>query len=268
VLATQDGSFAAAEMFSDSVSLIRPVLTSDGEASSNHELAQTQPLVTRIPLGTMRRLTPEERGEVLFFDARLSHDGWMSCHSCHSDGHSSGQLNDNLSDGSFGSPKRVLSLLGVGDTRPWGWNGSMQSLEQQIASTIKNTMQGEELAEQDVAALVSYLKTLSPPPVLESGAAPAHLASGQLLFGQLGCARCHAPPQFTSESVVDVELVDEQGQYRFNPPSLRGVTRRTNLFHDNRAQSLRDVFAVHAHQLPRPLTAEEQDSLLTYLRSL
>src|SRR2546429_167098 len=83
----------------------------------------------RIPLGPQPELSLAERGELLFYDARLSHDGWFSCHSCHTDGHSNGLLNDNLGDGSFGAPKRVLSLLGVRDTGPWAWNGTMPDLE-------------------------------------------------------------------------------------------------------------------------------------------
>ena len=38
----------------------------------------------------------------------------MSCHSCHTDGHTSGRLADTLGDDTFGTPKRVLSLLGLG----------------------------------------------------------------------------------------------------------------------------------------------------------
>ena len=37
-------------------------------------------------------LGPVDRGERLFADARLSHDGWMSCQSCHTDGQSNGLL--------------------------------------------------------------------------------------------------------------------------------------------------------------------------------
>jgi Di-haem cytochrome c peroxidase len=87
-------------------------------------------------------LRPEERGEMLFYDARLSHDAWFSCHSCHPDGHSNGRLNDNFTDGSFGTPKRVLSLLGVKDTGPWAWNGGMPDLETQVRNSVKSTMQG------------------------------------------------------------------------------------------------------------------------------
>src|SRR5581483_1844522 len=93
-----------ANMFSDSISIV------DLQAV---RLAGGIPLAAATP-----KLTSLARGEMLFFDASLSFESWFSCHSCHSDGHSNGRLNDNLSDGSFGTPKRVLSLLGAKDTGP------------------------------------------------------------------------------------------------------------------------------------------------------
>src|SRR5436190_15568847 len=103
---------------------------------------------------------------MLFFDARLSFEAWYSCHSCHTDGHTSGRLNDNFSDGSFGTPKRVLSLLGVKDTGPWAWNGKMGDLETQVRTSLKSTMQGPEPSAAQVRDLTAYLRTLAPPPSL------------------------------------------------------------------------------------------------------
>ena len=54
------------------------------------------------------------RGERLFHDARLSHDGWMSCHSCHVDGHTNGLVADTLGDGSYGAPN-LAHRMGEGD---------------------------------------------------------------------------------------------------------------------------------------------------------
>ncbi len=85
-------------------------------------------------------LSSTEQGEVLFYNANLSLSGWFSCHSCHTDGHSNGNRNDNLGDNDFGAPKRILSLLGVADTAPWAWNGGMHDLEKQIAKSISLTM--------------------------------------------------------------------------------------------------------------------------------
>jgi YVTN family beta-propeller protein len=117
-----DGTLFVADTFSDSVSVIEP---------------KSPKRATQISLGPQPKLSPPQSGEMLFYDSRLSHDGWMSCHSCHTDGHSNGQLNDNLSDGSFGESKRVLSLLGVSETGPWAWNGQVKTLEEQVTSSIK-----------------------------------------------------------------------------------------------------------------------------------
>jgi len=176
---------------------------------------------------------------------RLSHDGWMSCHSCHTDGHTNGQLNDNLSDGSFGAPKRVLSLLGVAETGPWAWNGQSKSLEEQVKGSINKTMQGAVQSDEQVAALVAYLKTLSRPVVPSNSADLLDADSirhGKDLFQSLDCQRCHTPPAYTSAGTYDVGLIDSVGNRKFNPPSLRGVGRRVTLFHDGRRDSLEDVF--------------------------
>ena len=85
-----------------------------------------------ISLGPQRELQLAERGEVLFRDGRLAHDGWMTCNTCHTRGHTNGGQNDNFSDKSFGAPKLVLSLLGAKHTAPYAWNGGTDSLEQQI----------------------------------------------------------------------------------------------------------------------------------------
>src|SRR5262249_35652239 len=103
-----------------------------------------------ISLGKKPELGPADRGEELFYDARRSPAGWSSAHSCHTDGHTNGQLNDNQSDGTLGTPKRVLSLLGVKDTGPWAWDGRMPDLETQIRQSVRSTMQGKKVTRDQV----------------------------------------------------------------------------------------------------------------------
>jgi YVTN family beta-propeller protein len=223
-----------------------------------------------IPLGPTPALHPSDRGEQLFFDARLSHDGWLSCQSCHTDGHTNGRLNDNRTDGTFGTPKRVLSLLGVKDTAPWAWNGQMSALEKQVRTSIKSTMQGKAPSPGQVADLTAYLKTLTPAPSLErmGRGNPAGARRGQEVFARLGCAHCHRPPLYTSVESYDVGLADEAGLRHFNPPSLRGVSQGGPYFHDNRAAALADVFARHRHGLREPLPDGALRDLVDFLRSL
>src|SRR5439155_26896115 len=170
-----------ANHFSDSVSIVE---LGDGK------------LVKEIPLGPTPELQSAERGERLFFDARLAHDGWLSCHSCHTDGHSNGLLNDNLGDGSFGAPKRVLSLLGVRDTGPWAWNGTMPDLEAQIRKSVETTMRGSKPTDPQVQALAAYLRSLSPPPSLTrlTGEVNAMAVQrGREVFNREACGSCHTP---------------------------------------------------------------------------
>src|SRR5690606_26743039 len=60
-----------------------------GDSVSVVDLEQRR-TIGEISLGPQRALSDAEKGELLFYDAHMSHDGWMSCHSCHTDGHTNG----------------------------------------------------------------------------------------------------------------------------------------------------------------------------------
>jgi YVTN family beta-propeller protein len=257
VLLTPDGKRAyAASTFDDSVALV--------DVAEGKWLAE-------IPLGRQPELSPADRGELLFHDARLAHDGWFSCHSCHTDGHTNGQLADTLGDDSFGAPKRVLSLRGVGETGPWNWNGRAPDLESLVRKSVRTTMRGQNPSRKQVADLTAYLQTLPPAPSLARlrGRCDEEAAGrGREVFDRHGCASCHAPPTYTSRKSYDVGLVDEVGNREFNPPSLRGLSQGGPYFHDGRAATLEEVFTRHRHQLRAELPKHELGDLLQFLQSL
>ncbi|QDU40540.1 Cytochrome c551 peroxidase precursor [Maioricimonas rarisocia] len=251
---SQDGErFYVAGMLSDTVTV----------------LDLSGPLWRRtIPLGPPAELTAADRGEVLFYDARLSHDLWMSCHSCHADGHTVDRIVDTLGDGDYGAPKRIPSLLGVARTGPWAWNGRKPRLEDQVRMSVARTLHGVPLDDEQVADLTTFLETLELPdlPPLEDDS--ESVARGREVFAQAGCAECHAGPDYTSADAYDVGLIDEQGRSRFNPPSLRGVSLRSAWLHDARATTLESIFVEHGH--PRAGAVDQADlaDLLAFLRSL
>jgi YVTN family beta-propeller protein len=245
-----------ANTFSDSVSVV--------------DLASVE-VVEEISLGPQSELSIVDRGEILFHDARLSSDGWFSCHSCHTDGHSNGFLNDNFGDETTGAPKRVLSLLGVADSAPWAWNGRVESLDEQVRKSILTTMRGPEPTDDQVQALVAYLERLQPPPPLPVArhTVDASLRDrGRVVFERSGCITCHDGSHFTSSETYEVGLTDQNGSSEFNPPSLRGVSQRNRLLHDNRAKNLRAVFEEHQHALEESLADDELAALIAYLESL
>ncbi|MCO6457562.1 MAG: hypothetical protein J5I93_19855 [Pirellulaceae bacterium] len=224
-------------------------------------------VVRTISLGPAPELTASQRGERLFFDARLSHDRWMSCHSCHSEGHTIERLSDTLGDGGYGAPKRILSLLGTGRAGPWAWNGSSESLEDQIQKSVRSTMHGAELSADQVRDLVAYLHTLEPPPPPRP-VKSAEVELGRQVFQREGCQQCHRPPTYTSAGVYDVRLTDRLGARRFNPPSLLGVGQRDLLLHDGLATSLEQVILELRHPAGRSLDPDDARALLEFLRSL
>jgi mono/diheme cytochrome c family protein len=226
---------------------------------------------SHVPLGKTPERTTEEWGEALFYDARLSLDGWYSCHSCHTDGHTTGHRTDNQSDLSFGAPKRILPLGGVGQTGPWAWNGEAKDLAGQIHSSIQNTMQGDKRTPEELAALENYVRTLKPAPSLDRmrGTLDAAAVSrGQKVFQVAGCADCHQSPSYTSPEVYDVGLKDEIGNREFNPPSLLGVSQRQELLHDGRAKSLSELFEKFRHGDAHLLNDKKRADLTAFLRSL
>ena len=225
--------------------------------------------VAEISLGPQPPLSLADRGERLFYDGDLSHGGWMSCHSCHPDGHSNGMLNDNLGDGHFGAPKRVLSLLGVAQTGSWAWNGEVGELQTQVKKSIETTMRGRAPTDEQVEALTAFLKSLPPPPPGDLGVRDAAaIGRGEKIFSSRGCARCHAPPEYTTDAAFDVGLEDELKGTAFNPPSLLGVGHRDRLFHDNRAQSLEEVLTKFHHLYEGEFSDADRADLLAFLKSL
>ena len=225
-----------------------------------------------ISLGPQPTLTLAQRGELLFHDSSLSHDNWMSCASCHSDGHANGQMNDNFSDRSFGAPKRVLSLLSKRDTAPFAWNGGAADLATQVRNSIEKTMQLDDpAADETVQAIAAYVETLELPPPLDELRGTldkAVIERGRQVFASRDCASCHSGTTYTSAQTYDVGLKDQQGNTQFNPPSLRGLSHRGPFLHDSRAATLESVFRKHRHPGDANYSAAEIRDLAAFLRSL
>ncbi|CAN5844587.1 hypothetical protein BH23PLA1_BH23PLA1_08840 [soil metagenome] len=254
MLAAPDGSrLYVANALSDTITIVDP------EAGER---------LGEIPLGPTPEPSRAQVGEELFFDARLSHDGWMSCHSCHTDGHTNGLLADTLGDDSYGAPKRIMSLLGTGETGPWAWDGSMPSLEEQVRKSIRTTMRGNSQSNIQVDAIATFLRTLNPPPPPPSQVDPDAVARGAEIFQDRGCQRCHAPPELTTPMIFEVGFLDELGNSEFNPPSLRGVGQRDRFLHDGRAWSLEEVFQKFGHPNSSRMTDEERADLIAFLKGL
>jgi cytochrome c peroxidase len=235
--------------------------------AGGHTVART------VSLGPQPALGPADRGERVFFDARLAPGRGLSCQSCHTDGHTNGLLADTLGDNTYGTPKRTLTLMGTALTDPWGWNGGMKYLHDQVRKSFAETLHAPSVTAEQVDDLVSFLHTLPPPPppepVTDNEADRAQVERGRAFFQGRGCVHCHiAPLVYTSHEVHDVGFADERGLRQFNPPSLRGVGQGYGFLHDRRAATLEEVFTKFHHKVGPDLPPDDLADLLRFLRSL
>ncbi len=221
--------------------------------------------------GPRPELTAVDRGERLFSSARLSHDGWMSCQSCHTDGHTNSLLSDTLGDGSYGAPKRVPSLLGVavdGSVDLDRLNGPARRPDPQINRDDHARNQTDRTTSQRSDGLSGHAGG----PVPRANNAGFDRRSGRragaTVFEARKCVSCHRPPEYTSSERYDVGLSDEVGNREFNPPSLRAVSRRETLLHDGRARSLEELLQKERHPRGLDLSGREIDDLAAFLRTL
>jgi cytochrome c peroxidase len=148
-------------------------------------------------------------------------------------------------------------------------------LEDQVRKSIQTTMHGPETAPSDehVEALAAYLRALPPlSPALAltdiQRAKDVAVLHGRQVFQARKCDGCHVPPEYTAPERFDVGLVDEVGNREFNPPSLRGVSRREPFLHDGRAASLEALFQRHRHPRESVMTPQEIADLVAFLRTL
>ncbi len=231
-------------------------------------------------------------------------------------------------DGISGRPNRVTDVA-TGRLRlgRFGWKASQPTLRQQSAEAARTDMgltstlyahedcapmqracaassgQGRpELGDAALDALEAYLKGLGAP--LSRGSAGAGVATGQGLFADYGCARCHVPSLKLERAALpgavpaaiavysDLLLHDmgegladhrpdglaNGSEWRTAPLWGLGLTEpingHTRFLHDGRARNLEEAILWHggeaepAKERFRLAPADDRAALLTFLNSL
>ena len=231
-----------------------------------------------ISLGGPSEPSLARRGEHIFFDADRSMHSWYSCHTCHTDGHTAGQVFDTRNDKTYGTPKLTPSLRGVAETGPWTWHGWQTDLHDAMKRSLNESMATKlPITDEDAAAMVAYLKTLdhptNPRALTHDESLAKKIAAGEKLFtGKAACASCHAGTQFTSAESFDGKVEDKKDRDpSYNPPTLRGLASRRRFLHTGKARSLDAVLTKHHRPedlVGESLTDEERETLIEYLKSL
>ena len=235
---------------------------------------ETDRIAMTVPLGGPANPDLVRRGEMVFYDADRSLHSWFSCHTCHTDGHTSGQVFDTRNDQSYGTPKLIPSLRGVAATGPWTWHGWQTDLKDAMRRSLHESMNTEKpISQDDVESLAAYLASLDHPENSKASPDASPVQFGRQLFeGKAGCAKCHTGPTFTSVETYDGAVEDSKDRNKqYNPPSLRGVSTRRRFLHTGKARSLEQVLTKYHRPddlVGESLNDQEVANLIAYLRSL
>ncbi len=193
----------------------------------------------------------------------------LACASCHPDGGDDAHVWNFSGQGL----RRTQPVdIGLADTAPFHWDGSLPRIGELMGEVFVNRMGGVHQSDQRLSALSDWLFELQPP-VAEVPSDEAAVLRGRRLFESLevGCASCHRGAALTDNNSYDVGT-GEAGE-RFQVPSLIGIGTRSKLIHDGCASSLRDRFELDcaggdSHGKVSQLESTEIDDLVFYLQTL
>jgi cytochrome c peroxidase len=265
------------------------------------------PPITPIPpppAADRRKLT---LGESLFRDHRLSHDGSLSCASCH-DVHTNGADDHRRTMARNGSrmPLTVLSVFNAALNFRLNWEGNFRTLRGQAESSLENpanmaTSIDEVLAKlradpQTVQrfraayghgpdgaslldALATYERSLVTPDSRfdqflkgDTAALTPQEHRGYQLFQSLGCNSCHQGVN------IGGNLFERHGIFHplaapqpeiLRVPSLRNVATMAPYFQDGSSPTLDDAVRKMARaQLDQSLSANQIADIVAFLRAL
>ncbi len=236
-----------------------------------------RPRVEPIALGPEREMTRARRGEMLFNDARMCFQTWMSCSTCHPDGRAGGLHWDMPGDG-MNNAKNTKSLLLAHKTPPSMITGVRARAEVAVRAQLRFVMFGIR-PEADAVAIDTYLKSLKPvpSPYLVNGKLNAAAQRGKKLFATAGCAECHSGPLLTDLKKHDVGTAvgarPGERREKFDTPTLREVWRTAPYLHAGQAATMLDVLSPrhnprNQHGATANLTMQKRVDLAAYVLSL
>ncbi|HUT34200.1 MAG TPA: cell surface protein [Planctomycetota bacterium] len=230
-----------------------------------------------IPLGPAAQPDLARRGEMLFHDATICYQRWMSCATCHPDARVDGLNWDLLNDG-MGNPKNNKSMLNAYRTPPMMALGIREDMGHAVRAGLQFILY-RAVVEDEAGAIDAYLKSLTPRPSPyrnRDGSLTAAARRGEALFRspKTGCAACHTGELFTDCKVHEVGTTAPlDGEVKgFDNPSLLELYRTGPYLHDGRAVTLHEVLTKFnqgdRHGRTSHLSKDELDDLVAYLLSL
>lgn len=228
-----------------------------------------------VSLGQQPPASQARIGEMMFHDATLCYQHWLSCATCHPEGRVDGLNWDLLNDGS-GTPKNTRSLLLAGRTPPAMASGIRADMEAAVAGGFKYALFHEPV-QDELRAVEAYIRAMvpEPSPFLAGGKLSARAREGRALFNnpKTRCAECHSGELLTDLKMYDVGTrVGVDRRSRFDTPTLVELWRTAPYLHHGQARTLEEVLTTYnrddQHGRTSHLSKEQREALVAYLLSL
>ena len=248
------------------------------DALAKVNLSNTALKCDAIPLGATPELVSDRarRGEMLWNDATMCFQQWLSCASCHPDGRSD-SLNWDLMNDGIGNPKNARSmLLAFRDS-----HSMALGVRENAESAVRAGLSHIEFAvrpEEEAAAIDAYLKSFRPVPsphLIDGRLSPAAERGKTIFFDpKIGCAQCHSEPTYSDKLLHDVGSVGplDQPTDKFTTPVLVEIWRTAPYLHDGRYPTIKELIVQGKHGLRNGvfdnLSAQQIDDLVEFVLSL
>ena len=183
-------------------------------------------------------------------------------------------------DGKY-NPLRIPSLRGIAATAPYGFRGTIATLEGFARHVIEDEFGGNRPKPVVMRALVAYMNELAmaPNPMIDrhgrlTKAAPAAARRGAKIFERplgkgadgkaVSCASCHIPRR----RFIDGRQHDIGTGGKVDTPTLLGVALGGPYFHDGRFDSFEQVLAFFESRYRFTLTDKARADLVAYLKAV
>ena len=227
----------------------------------------------------------------------------VSCFDCHVNGHTSGaaHLVGDIRPQSHRRRIETTSLRGVNIQRLFGSQRALKSVEDftefeqraayfdgdPVSATAKGVNPLERGSQVHFMAEFQELLAFPPAPLGLDGKLDARkfaadsieMRGQELFFGKAQCATCHPAPNYTDNTLHDLQVerfyktqtinglvATAQGPIKTFP--LRGIKESPPYFHDGRLLTLEDTVEFFNLILETRLTSEEKTQLAAFLRQL
>lgn len=246
-------------------------------------------VVGTISLGGPAVVTPQRRGERLFYSSNFSFQRQFGCANCHLDSTFDGLAWDLEPDGFGVDIVDNRSIEDVSNTGPFKWNGGNPDLYTECGPrTERFFFRSQGFRDADLADLITYVASipLRPnryrlpngdlTPAQERGKAifeRARRKDGLPIPEQNRCSFCHSGKYYTNQQLADVGTGKPTDRSPLiDVPHLTNVALSAPYLHDGSAKSLEEIWTVFnpkdAHGASNDLAKDELNDLIEYLKTL